>query len=143
MAKRGKKLEPETREEIIKLSKDYGPRYVARHLGLHESTVKRHIELDLQAKVMASRSFQKHSDDLAETLKEAIMKKRSELLHAAFLHFKQEYPEYLHLEHCHEISDELNILLAKMELLANSRGFRFCAECPICQSIKRQLRESA
>lgn len=143
MAKRGKKLGLETRVKIIRLSKEYGPRYIARHLGLHESTVKRHIELELEAKVMASRSFQKHVDDITSALKGLAASKRSELLHAAFMHFKEEYPEYAHLLNCHGISKEVNLILSKMELLANSRSIRFSAKCPICQNIKRRLRESS
>lgn len=140
MRKRGKKLDPETQAEIIRLSKDYSPEYIARHLGLHKSTVRKYIELDLETKVNASRSFQKHSDDLVEILKGIVSKRRNELMQAAFTHFVEDYPRYANLINCHGASDETS-LLDKMELVANSRSFKFCAKCPICQSIKRQLRK--
>jgi len=146
MAKRGKKLDLETKGDIIKLSKEgYGPRYIARHLELHKSTVRRYIELDLEEKVMASHSFQKHSDDTSLALKELATNKRSELLHDAFMHFKQEFPEFSHLNSWQDISKEdiKKGILEKMELLANSRSFRFCAKCAICQNIERRLRESS
>jgi len=143
MVRRGKKVDEKTKTEIIRLSKDYGPAYIARHLSLHKSTVRRHIELDLEAKVMDSRSFQKHNDDIADTLKGLVSRKRSELMQAAFMHFNQEYPEYAHLSNCHDMSKEANLSLEKMELVANSRSFKFCAKCPICQNIKRRLRESS
>lgn len=143
MGKRGKKLDPETKAEIIRLSKGYGPTYIARHLGLHISTVRRHIDMDLDVKVIASRSFQKHNDDIAEALKGIVIRTRSELMCAAFTHFKQQHPEYGHLEEWHDISKEAGPILERMELLADSRVIKFCAKCPICQSIKRQLRESA
>jgi len=141
MRKRGTKLDEKTKAEIIRLSKKgYGPAYIARHLGLHKSTVRRHIELDLEAKVMESRSFQKHIDDIANTFKGIVSTKRTELMHAAFMHFTEEYPEYVHLTNCQDIS---KAEIDKMELLADSRNFKFCAKCPICQNIKRQLRESS
>ncbi len=142
MGKRGKKLDEKTRTDIIRLSKDYSPRYIAQHLGLHKSTVRRHIEQELETKVAASRSFQKHIDDLTHNLTRIVSTKRSELMDAVFIHFKQENPEYAHLADCHNISKE-DPVLEKMELLANSRSFNFCAKCPICQNIKRRLRKSA
>ncbi len=152
MGKRGKKLDEKTQAEIIRLSKEYGPRYVAQHLGLHESTVRRHIELDLEAKVMASRSFQEHIDDIARTLKEIVKIKRTDLMYAAITHFTGEYPEYARLMNCHDIikeagplvkNKEAGPILKNLELFANSRSFKFCAKCPICQNIKRGLRKSA
>ena len=144
MGKRGKKLDEKTQAEIIRLSKEYGPRYIAQHLGLHESTVRRHIELDLEAKVMASRSFQEHIEDITRTLKGIVSLKRTGLVYAAVMHFTGEYPEYTHLMNCHGIIvKETDTVLKNLELFADSRSPKFCAKCPICQNIKRGLRKSA
>jgi len=143
MGKRGKKLDEKTEAEIIRLSKEYGPRYIAQHLGLHESTVRRHIEQELEAKVIASRSFYKHGNEVSSLLKQIVSNR--ELLDSSLAHFKQEYPEFAHLDSWQDISKEdiQKGILDKMELLANSRSFRFCAKCPVCQDIKRGLRKGA
>lgn len=142
MGKRGKKLDEKVKADIIRLSKDYTPAYIARHLGLHKSTVRRHIELELEAKVTASRSFQKHNDDVADTLKGIVSGKRSELMHSAFIHFKQECPEYANINNW-DTSKEANDILNTMELIGNSRSLKFCGKCPICHNLKRRLRESS
>jgi len=147
MAKRGKKLDEKTKADIIRLSKDYGLRYIAQNLGLHESTVRRHIELEAEEKALASRSFDKHSDDLTHGFKRAVSNLVSdkELLYSTLAHFKQEFPEFMHLDTWQDVSDEdvNKDIFEKMALFADSRSFRFCAKCPICQNIKRRLRNQA
>jgi len=143
VAKRGKKLSPETTAEIIQLSKEYSPKYIARHLELHESTVRRYIELDLQAQVEASQSFQKHIDDIARTLTEIVLIKRAFLTYAAFMHFTGEYPKYAHLLSSHDIFKGVTPIIKDLELFADSRSLKFCAQCPICQNIKKGLRKPA
>ena len=147
MGKHGKKLDEKTKADLIRLSKDYSIRYVAQHLGVHESTVRRHIELEAEEKAMASRSFDKHSDDLTCSFKRVVsnLVSHKELLSSTLAHLQQEFPEFAHLNTWQDVSKEDvdKCIFEKMELLADSRIFRFCAKCPICQSIKRRQTESS
>lgn len=130
---RGKKLDKKTKADIIRLSKDYSPGYISQHLGVHRSTVRKYIQREAEQKAMASPSFQRHTDDLSNALRGLISSNRTQLLQASLAHFSQESPEYT----LNGIPQEV---LDKMELLANSRSFKFCPECPICQAIKVSLK---
>jgi len=88
---------------------------------------------------MASRSFHKHGDEVSNFLKRIVSNK--ELLDSALVHFKQEYPEFAHLNTWQDVSEEdINKgIFDKVELLANSRAYHFCRKCQICQAIKKEV----
>ncbi len=142
MAKRRKKVDEKMRAQIIQLSKDYGVNYVAGHLGLDESTVRKYLKRETERRIVDSPKFQKHCDDLAHNLSEFVASRRSELSYSSLQHFKQKFPELAHVHDWQGTTEPAMAkgILDKMELLADSRTFGFCAECLICQAIKKQLK---
>jgi len=59
-----------------------------------------------------------------------------ELMYAALVHLKQEFPEFAHLNDWQGITEEDigHGIVDKMKLVAG-----FCAKCPTCQAIKKQI----
>lgn len=139
MEKHGKKVGEKAKAEIIRLSKDYSPKYIAQRLELHPNTVRRVLERDREERVMASHYFQKHCNEVSELLKYLVSSK--ELLDSSLVHFKQEFPGFAHLNAWQDISDGdiAKGIYGKIELLAESRVFHFYSKCLVCQAIKKRL----
>lgn len=138
MGKR-RKLDQDTKADIIKKSETCNIGQLAKHFERSSSTIRRVLKQDIVKRVKAKPQFQKHAEELTLTLRWIMQ--NSGLLHDTLVHFKQIYPEFAFLRDWQEITQkEVDAgILKKMQLLADSQDFNVSSECPVCQSIKKQM----
>ena len=138
MGKR-RKLDQDTKADIIKKFGTCNIGQLAKHFERSPSTIRRVLKQDIVKRVKAKPQFQRHAGELALTLRWIMP--NSGLLHSSLVHFKQIYPEFASIRDWQEITQkEVDAgILEKMQLLADSQDFNVSSECPVCQSIKKQL----
>lgn len=67
-----RKVDAKTKAEIIELSKQHTPVNIAKVLRLHPSTVRKYLREDMEGKIVASRAFQEHCDEMSEALRKLV-----------------------------------------------------------------------
>lgn len=138
MGKR-RKLDKKTKADIIKESRTHNIGRLTKHFERSSSTIRRVLKQDIVKRVKAKPQFQRHAEELTLTLRWIMP--NSGLLYSSLVHFKQIYPEFASIRDWQEITQkEVDAgILEKMQLLADSQDFNVSSECPVCQSIKKQL----